>query len=513
MSGNLFSTIEASITDAAKVFITTPDGKAYSYGDMLTRSAQYANTLATLGVKVGDRVAVQLDKSPDALFLYLACLRLGAVYLPLNSDYTPSELTYFLGDAKPVLAVCSPSNKAAFEKIIVGTSVRKVRTLSDDGTGSLPMAAAISGKSFATVSVKKDNLAAILYTSGTTGRSKGAMLSHENLRSNALTLVKYWQFTESDVLLHPLPIFHTHGLFVATNTVLLSGSSIILLPKFDVAEMIKQMPDCTVMMGVPTHYLRLLATPDFTRGVVKDMRLFISGSAPLSAETHKDFEHRTGRAILERYGMTETNMITSNPYGGERIAGTVGFALPDVDVRIADADTGAVLPQGDIGVIEVRGPNVFKGYWQMPDKTAAEFRSDGYFITGDLGQIDKRGYISIVGREKDLIISGGLNVYPAEIEAALDAVDGITESAVIGLPHPDFGEAVTAVVALADGAPPGEQQIINAMAVDLAKFKVPKRVIFVGELPRNTMGKIQKKAMRETYAALYKQDSNNIPIA
>ena len=503
MSGNLFSTIEASITDPAMVFIKTPDGKIYSYCDMLERTAQYANALRALGVTVGDRVAVQLDKSSDVLFLYLACLRLGAVYLPLNSDYTISEVAYFLGDAKPILAVCTEQNKQTFDTVAADAGVKQVRVLNSDGTGSLPTLTAISSKSFSTAAMDKDDLAAILYTSGTTGRSKGAMLSHENLRSNALTLVKYWQFTEGDVLLHPLPIFHTHGLFVATNTVLLSSSSMMLLPKFDVAEMINQMPNCSVMMGVPTHYLRLLAAKEFVKDVAQNMRLFISGSAPLSAETHKDFVERTGHAILERYGMTETNMITSNPYGGERKAGTVGFALPEVDVRIADPETGKVLAQGDIGVIEVKGPNVFKGYWQMPDKTAAEFRADGFFITGDLGQIDSRGYVSIVGREKDLIISGGLNVYPAEIEAALDAVGGITESAVIGLPHPDFGEAVTAVVALESDVNLSEQEIIDMVTADLAKFKVPKRVIFVGSLPRNTMGKIQKKAMRETYAALY----------
>ena len=503
MSDNLFSTIEASITDPDLVFIKTPDGKAYSYGDMLDHSSHYANALTSLGVKVGDRVAVQADKSADVLFLYLACLRMGAIYLPLNTDYTASEIAYFIGDAKPALCVCKPSAKNAFEQIAKDTDVKCVETLDADGTGSLPKLAAKASPSFATIAMAKDDLAAILYTSGTTGRSKGAMMSHENLRSNALTLVTYWRFTADDTLLHPLPIFHTHGLFVATNTVLLSGGTMMLLPKFDVGEMIKQMPNCSVMMGVPTHYLRLLASDNFTKDCAKSMRLFISGSAPLSADTHKDFVERSGHAILERYGMTETNMITSNPYDGERVAGTVGLPLPDIAVRIADTDTGKVLPQGDIGIIEVKGPNVFKGYWQMPDKTAAEFRADGYFITGDMGQIDTRGYVSIVGREKDLIISGGLNVYPAEIEGALDAIDGVTESAVIGLPHSDFGEAVTAVVALGDGASLDEKQIIAAMGADLAKFKVPKRVMFLDSLPRNTMGKIQKKAMRESYKDLY----------
>lgn len=503
MNDNLFSTIEASITDPTRIFIKTPDGKAYSYSDMLDHSARYANALTSLGVTVGDRVAVQADKSVDVLFLYLGCLRMGAIYLPLNTDYTASEIAYFIGDAKPALCVCKPSAKDAFDKIAKDTDVQCVETLSGDGTGSLPQLVAKASPSFETVAMAKDDLAAILYTSGTTGRSKGAMLSHENLRSNAQTLVSYWHFTEGDMLLHPLPIFHTHGLFVATNTVLLSGGAMMLLPKFDVGEMIQQMPNCTVMMGVPTHYLRLLASDAFTKDCAKSMRLFISGSAPLSADTHKDFVERSGHAILERYGMTETNMITSNPYDGERVAGTVGYPLPDIDVRIADADTGKILPQGDIGIIEVKGPNVFKGYWQMPDKTAAEFRADGFFITGDMGQIDARGYVSIVGREKDLIISGGLNVYPAEIEGAMDAIGGVVESAVIGLPHPDFGEAVTAVVALADGVSLDEISIRDELAKDLAAFKVPKRVIFVEALPRNTMGKIQKKSMRESYKDLY----------
>ena len=504
MNENLFTTLENSIKDQNRIFIQTPDGISYRYCDMLSLSGQYANILDTLGVKKGDRVAVQVEKSPQVLFLYLACLRIGAIYLPLNTDYTSREVHYFLNDARPTIAICKPSSLEAFENIARETGVKSVLTLNNDNTGSFIELSDKEDSSFSTVAVKNDDLAAILYTSGTTGVSKGAMLSHENLRSNALTLAQYWHFSEDDILLHPLPIFHTHGLFVATNTILLSGASMILQPKFDIEQLIKLMPTATTMMGVPTHYLRLLASKEFTKEATENMRLFISGSAPLSPETHKDFYHLTGHKILERYGMTETNMNTSNPYDGERVPGTVGYALPNVDVRISDPKTGVPLDQGEVGVIEVRGPNVFQGYWKMPEKTAAEFRDDGFFITGDLGQIDEKGYISIVGREKDLIISGGLNIYPAEVEAILDAVTGVIESAVIGLPHPDFGEAVTAVVAGIESEKLNESIIREQLAKELAKFKVPKRVIFVDSLLRNTMGKIQKKVMREQYQDLYK---------
>ncbi len=503
MNSNLFSIIEKSISAPDRTFIRTPDGKTYSYKDMLNLSGQYANTLADLGVRAGDRVAAQIDKCPEALFLYLACLRLGAVYLPLNADYTAPEVAYFLQDAEPTVAVCRSKAKADFDDIAIKSGVAHIETLNGDGTGSLTDKAVRASETFATIDRAGGDLAAILYTSGTTGRSKGAMLTHDNLTSNARTLAEYWCFTADDVLLHPLPVFHTHGLFVATNTILLSGGSMLLLPKFDASEMLRLMPEATVMMGVPTHYLRLLAADNFTRDIARGMRLFISGSAPLSPETHKEFAERTGHAILERYGMTETNMNTSNPYQGDRRPGTVGFPLPGTEVRIADPETGKVLKDGEIGGIEVRGPNVFKGYWRMPEKTAAEFRQDGFFITGDLGQIDSEGYVSIVGREKDLIISGGLNVYPAEIEAALDAFPEITESAVIGLPHRDFGEAVTAVVATRPGTTIDEASIREEMAKSLASFKVPKKVIFLEALPRNTMGKIQKKKMRESYKDTY----------
>ena len=376
-------------------------------------------------------------------------------------------------------------------------------TLGEQGDGTLIEASRGQGDRFETAAVAPEDLAAILYTSGTTGLSKGAMLSHENLASNARVLVDCWRFAGDDVLLHPLPVYHTHGLFVATNVCLMAGCSMRFMPRFSAAEALRLLPGATAMMGVPTHYLRLLAEPGLTRDLVRGMRLFVSGSAPLSAETHREFEARTGHRILERYGMTETNMITSNPYDGERRAGTVGLPLPGVEVRIADAASGAILPQGEIGVIEVRGPNVFGGYWQMPGKTAQEFRPDGFFITGDMGLIDAQGYVSIVGREKDLVITGGLNVYPAEVEALLDALLEVRESAVIGLPHPDFGEAVTAVVVVADPAGFDEAAIRAELGRDLAAFKVPKRIIAVPELPRNAMAKIQKKALRETYAGLY----------
>lgn len=347
------------------------------------------------------------------------------------------------------------------------------------------------------------DLAAILYTSGTTGRSKGAMLTHDNLASNALTLVNTWRFTKDDVLLHALPIYHTHGLFVATNTILFSGASMIFLAKFDANEIMSLMPRATCLMGVPTFYVRLIQHPGLTREATAHMRLFISGSAPLLAETHRAFAEKTGKPILERYGMTETNMSTSNPYDGDRIAGTVGFPLPGVSLRVVDPETGTAVPQGEIGMIEVKGPNVFCGYWRNPEKTKAEFRDDGFFITGDLGKIDERGYVHIVGRGKDLVISGGFNVYPKEIETEIDGIKGVFESAVIGLPHTDFGEGVTAVVVLEKGASLDEAAILAAISGKLAKFKQPKRVLFVADLPRNAMGKVQKNVLRETYKGLY----------
>jgi len=504
MSGNLFDLIQRHVPAADKVFLETGDGSRVTYGDMLERSARMANVLVARGVKPGDRVAVQVEKSVENLMLYLGTLRAGAVYLPLNTAYTLAELDYFIGDAEPSLVVSDPAKREGMAEIARKYGVGAVETLDARGAGSLADAAATAAGTFDTVARTPDDLAAILYTSGTTGRSKGAMLTHRNLSSNAETLVTFWRFTGQDVLLHALPIYHTHGLFVATNTLLLAGGSMLFLPKFDAEQVMRLLPKATAMMGVPTFYTRLLQHPQLTRENCAHMRLFISGSAPLLAETHREFREKTGHAILERYGMTETSMNTSNPYDAERIAGTVGFPLPGVELRVADAETGKVLPQGEIGIIEVKGPNVFKGYWRMPEKTASEFRPDGFFITGDVGKVDDRGYVHIVGRAKDLIITGGFNVYPKEVETEIDAIPGVVESAVIGVQHPDFGEGVTAVVVPAKGATLTEQQVLSALDGRLAKFKLPKRVLFLDDLPRNTMGKVQKNVLRETYKDLYK---------
>jgi len=485
-------------------FLRALDGETITYAGLFERSARLAHALGALGVKRGDRVAVQVEKSPEALLLFLACVRTGAVFLPLNTAYTLTELEYFVGDAEPALVVVSPERLEAAATLCLRVGVGRAVSLSADGrSGGLIEAAAGERDAFDDVAVEESDLAAILYTSGTTGRSKGAMLSHGNLASNALTLKDAWRFTADDVLLHALPVYHTHGLFVATNTVLAAGASMIFLPGFDLQRVVDLLPQASVFMGVPTYYTRLLSTPALNRDLVKGVRLFVSGSAPLLAEAHAEFAARTGQAILERYGMTETNMITSNPYDGARVPGSVGPPLPGVQVRIADPESGRLLPQGEIGVIEVKGPNVFQGYWRMPEKTAAEFRADGFFITGDLGVIDAAGYVSIVGRGKDLIITGGFNVYPKEVESELDALDGVGESAVIGLPHRDFGEGVTAVVTSRSGASLDEAALIAALKTRLAAFKVPKRVLVVDELPRNAMGKVQKALLRERYATLY----------
>lgn len=480
---------ERFLSDPETPFLIRADGGRFSYGELDGRTASLAARLVELGVTPGDRVAVQAEKSVSGLLLYLATLRAGAVHLPLNPGYTAAEVRYFLEDSEPALFVGDPERGAAAR-----------RTLSLD---SLVDGAGKPAGSFNDVARAPDDLAAILYTSGTTGRSKGAMLTHFNLASNADTLREAWRFTAEDRLLHALPIFHTHGLFVATNVTLRAGGSMLFLPSFDLAEILRLLPRATAMMGVPTFYTRLLSHPGFTRELAAPIRLFVSGSAPLSAETHREFEQRTGHAILERYGMTETNMNTSNPYEGPRVAGTVGPPLPGVEIRIADPATGAELPQGDVGMIEIRGPNVCKGYWRMPDKTAEAFRADGFFISGDMGLIDEAGYVRIVGRDKDLVITGGLNVYPAEVEAAIEALPGVAECAVIGLPHPDFGEGVTAVVVLRPGARLDEPAIGSSLADKLAPFKRPKRVFFTDALPRNAMGKVQKNALRDAYAEAF----------
>ncbi|MBO4222758.1 malonyl-CoA synthase [Bradyrhizobium neotropicale] len=501
-NANLFSRLFDGLEDPSRLAIEQLDGSRISYADLIARTGQMANVLVSRGVKVGDRVAAQTEKSVQGLVLYLATVRAGAIYLPLNTAYTLNELDYFVTDAEPSLVVCDPSKAEGIGAIAVKVGA-KVETLGADGKGSLTEAADKASPEFKTVARGNDDLAAILYTSGTTGRSKGAMLSHDNLASNSLSLVDYWRFTKDDVLIHALPIYHTHGLFVASNVTLFARASMIFLPKFDPDLIIKLMARATVLMGVPTFYTRLLQNPALNKDTTKHMRLFVSGSAPLLADTHREWSARTGHAVLERYGMTETNMNTSNPYDGERVPGAVGFPLPGVSARVTDPETGKELAREEIGVIEVKGPNVFKGYWRMPEKTKAEFRDDGFFITGDLGKIDAKGYVHILGRGKDLVISGGFNVYPKEIESEIDAMPGVVESAVIGVPHADFGEGVTAVVVRQPGATIDESAVLNGLEGRLAKFKMPKRVFIVDELPRNTMGKVQKNILRDTYKDIY----------
>jgi malonyl-CoA/methylmalonyl-CoA synthetase len=502
---NLFSRLFDRLDDANRLAIETHDGQHISYAALIARAGQMANVLVARGVKPGDRVAAQIEKSVSGLVLYLATVRAGAIFLPLNTAYTLNELEYFITDAEPALVVCDPAKAAGIGAIAAKVGA-KVETIGADGKGTLTEAADKASSDFTTVPRGNDDLAAILYTSGTTGRSKGAMLSHDNLASNSLSLVDYWRFTKDDVLIHALPIYHTHGLFVASNVTLFARASMIFLPKLDPELIIKLMARATVLMGVPTFYTRLLQSPNLTPETTSHMRLFVSGSAPLLADTHREWAARTGHAVLERYGMTETNMNTSNPYDGERVAGAVGFPLPGVSVRVTDPDTGKELARDSIGMIEVKGPNVFKGYWRMPEKTRSEFRDDGFFITGDLGKIDDKGYVHILGRGKDLVISGGFNVYPKEIEAEIDAMPGVVESAVIGVPHADFGEGVTAVVVRHPDADVSETSVLKALDGRLAKFKMPKRVFIVADLPRNTMGKVQKNVLRETYRDIYKKN-------
>ena len=483
-------------------FLRLAEGEVITHEAFLAMAARIAHVLVQHGVSPGDRVAVQVAKSPQALALYAACAQAGVVFIPLNTAYTVEELSYFVENSGASLIVCDQRSAADLTPLAETVGAR-IETLNADGSGQLMAAAQAMPSEFETVARRGDDLAAFLYTSGTTGRSKGAMLTQDNLLSNCKTLTQAWRFTETDVLLHALPIFHTHGLFVATNIILACGGSMFFMPKFDVDEIIRYLPDVTSMMGVPTFYTRLLGDARFTADLTRHMRLFVSGSAPLLAETHNQFEARTGHRILERYGMTETNMNTSNPYDGARKAGTVGLPLPDVELKITDASTGEMLPQGEVGQIEVRGPNVFKGYWQMPEKTAAELREDGFFITGDLGLVDEDGYVHIVGRNKDLIISGGYNIYPKEIELVLDEQPGVLESAVIGVPHADFGETVLGLIVPSKDQTPDLEQIKAATKASLARFKHPRELIVVDELPRNTMGKVQKNVLREAYKGLF----------
>ncbi|HSF64356.1 MAG TPA: malonyl-CoA synthase [Paracoccaceae bacterium] len=501
MSNVLWDALFAPLETRDRDVMILPDGRRIGGPAFLAMIARQAHALRAAGLGAGDRIAVQVAKSPEALATYGAAVALGAIFLPLNTAYTADEVDYFLGNATPRVFLCDPARAAALAPVAARHGA-VVLTLGADGQGSLTDAAAGQPATVDPVARGADDLAAFLYTSGTTGRSKGAMLSHGNLLSNAQVLADLWRFTDRDVLYHALPIFHTHGLFVASNICLLTGAAMIFCPGFDAEQAIRLLPQATTMMGVPTFYTRLLDDPRLNRDLVAHMRLFVSGSAPLLAETHVAWEARTGHRILERYGMTETNMNTSNPYEGERRAGTVGFPLPGVELRITGPE-GAALPQGEVGVIEVRGPNVFKGYWQMPDKTAEDMRADGFFITGDLGMVDADGYVHIVGRAKDLIITGGYNVYPKEIEMALDEVPGVLESAVIGLPHPDFGEAVFAVLVAQKGAALEAQAALDAIRGKLARFKQPKAAVVVDALPRNTMGKVQKNLLRDSYRGTF----------
>ncbi|MGY6549630.1 MAG: malonate--CoA ligase [Roseinatronobacter sp.] len=498
MSNPLYDALFAPLAGDARPILTRDCGGQITAARLHQQLAQYAHALRALGLQPGDRMAVQASKSPDFLALYGAAVATGVIFLPLNTAYTAEELSYFVSDCSARLLVTDPAQASALGPLAAQLGAG-LETLGPEGT--LDQRAKAQPTALAPTPRRPDDLAALLYTSGTTGRSKGAMLSQRNLLSNAQTLVRHWGFTARDVLLHALPMFHTHGLFVACNVVLLARAQMIFLPRFDPDLVFAHLPQASTLMGVPTFYTRLLEDPRLTRDRVAGMRLFISGSAPLLAETHQRWSARTGHAILERYGMTETNMLTSNPLEGPRRPGTVGPALPGVDLRITDPDTGTVLDAGAPGMIEVRGPNVFQGYWNMPEKTAAEFR-DGWFITGDLGMVDADGYVSIVGRAKDLIISGGYNVYPKEIEQVLDALPDVRESAVIGLPHPDLGEAVVAVLAT-EGAGPSEDALRRAVETRLARYKQPRHYLRVRELPRNTMGKVQKAALRQDHAGLF----------
>lgn len=496
---NAFRLAERDRAPALSLLKGTEVTATVSYGQLVDLAMHMAGTLAAHGVGRGDRVLVKVEKSVQALALYLACLRRGAVFVPVNTAYRPQEVAYFFTDTGARLIVCDPSDLTGIEPVVAGLGTT-VLTLDATGAGSLADDSAAPDAGVATC--EADDLAAILYTSGTTGKPKGAMLSHGNLQSNATALCELWQVTAADTMLHALPIYHAHGLFVACNVMLMAGAHMLFLPRFDRDQVLALLPRATVMMGIPTFYTRMLASPALTRELVAGMRLFTCGSAPLLAETHRAWQARTGLAILERYGMTETGMNSSNPYVGERRPGSVGLPLPGVVLRVTGTD-GAVLPQGEIGMIEVRGPNVFRGYWQMPEKTAVEFRPGGWFITGDLGMIDEDGYVQIVGRGKDLVITGGLNVYPKEVETELDALPQVLESAVIGLPHADFGEAVTAVAVLQPGCALDTPTMQAVLRERLAAFKVPKRLIVVEALPRNTMGKVQKTVLRETYGDLY----------
>ncbi|WP_298928651.1 malonyl-CoA synthase [uncultured Ramlibacter sp.] len=505
-NNNLFAALRGAFPgELDAVAVETDDGLRYSWRDMERATAMLANLLKSLKLPKGARVAVQVEKSVEAMLLYLATLRAGYVFLPLNTAYQSAEVAYFLGNAEPSVVVCSPKNAAWVGQIAKAAGTAHVLTLGDDRSGTLLERAATCSDKHAVAVCGADDLAAILYTSGTTGRSKGAMLTHGNLLSNAQVLKDYWGWKQGDVLIHALPIFHVHGLFVAIHGALLNGSKMLWMARFDPRKAVQAMQEATVFMGVPTLYVRMLAEPGLTRRAVANMRLFIAGSAPLLVETFQAWQERTGQTILERYGMSETIMLTSNPYAavqGERRGGTVGFPLPGVGLRVR-GDDGQECVTDEIGNIEVRGPNVFPGYWRMPEKTKEEFTADGWFKTGDVGKIDGMGYVVIVGRSKDLIISGGYNVYPAEIEGYINEMPGVAESALVGVPHPDFGEVGVAVVIAKPGAKVDGDAIVASLKAQLANFKIPKRCFIVPELPRNTMGKVQKNLLREQHKGLF----------
>ena len=503
---NLFAALRAAFpSDLDAAAVETDDGSVYSWRDLERGTAMLANLLDSLKLPAGARIAVQVEKSVEAMLLYLATLRAGYVFLPLNTAYQSAEIEYFIGDAEPAVVVCSSRNFGWISKIAFQAGTGHVFTLNDDRTGSLLERAAHQRDLHTVAQRGSDDLAAILYTSGTTGRSKGAMLSHGNLLSNARVLKDAWGWKPGDVLIHALPIFHVHGLFVALHGALINGSRMIWMSKFEPKRVLAKMPEATVFMGVPTLYVRLLAEPGLNREAVRNMRLFVAGSAPLLVETFTDWQQRTGHTILERYGMSETVMLTSNPCDagqGERRGGTVGFPLPGVQLRVS-GDGGQELETDQIGGIEVKGPNVFQGYWRMPDKTREEFTADGWFKTGDVGKVDARGYVHIVGRSKDLIISGGYNVYPAEIEGYINEMPGVAESALVGVPHGDFGEVGIALVIAKPGMSVAADQIVTALKSRLANFKIPKKCFVVTELPRNAMGKVQKNLLRDQHKSLF----------
>src|SRR5450755_2080032 len=501
-----YTWIEATARQAPeRAFLATPSGRRWSYAEVHRLSGSWASALQRLGVNTGDRVAAQSDKSPEAVLLYLACLRMGAVYVPINPANTASEVSYFLQDSAPRVAIVRPGDAATLGPIAAAAGVSQTATLGADGTGTLAdLANDAASDPGVRAQLDPSALAAIIYTSGTTGRAKGAMLTRGNLASNACALATTWKFSVNDVLLHALPLFHVHGLFAAVNTVLASGATLLLLDAFDASLVLRHLPEITVLMGVPTFYTRLLQLPGLDRHSTAHVRLFVSGSAPLLAQVHREFEERTGHVILERYGMTETLMNTSNPYEGARLPGFVGTPLPGVEIRLLDPKTGALIDQPDqTGAIEIRGPNVCAGYWRDRQKTISEMRPDGWFKSGDIGRFNREGYLQIVGRAKDMLITGGYNVYPKELEQEIDSLAGVLESAVIGLPHGDLGEAVTAIVVANPDAMISEAGIIAALQIRLARYKVPRRVLVVSELPRNTMGKVQKNLLRERHAALY----------